>query len=266
MKFEKEYTNYWKKSVEKPIDGLKIAGLEEALFFLNFLNINLSDSVLDLGCSFGRMFEILSKFSDNIYGIDPDISAIESAIKYKYNDLKIGNAENIPYGDNFFNQIFSWAVYDVVDHFNGLIEANRVLKNGGKILITGKLNNYFEDDLFAFKAEKNAFLKSFPNHFLDLNTLINNIKLIGFQIDKLFIFNKRGDFGKLNYKIISTNELNSDIKGYEYLAIFKKNNTINSRELEYIKFDDKHSKTAQSLAKLNKFDHVEDYFNSIGLD
>ena len=266
MIFEKEYTNYWKKSVDKPIDGLKIAGLEEAFFFLKYLNIHNTDNVLDLGCSFGRMFEILNKYSNNIYGIDPEESAIEVAVSNKYNDVKLGNAENITFENSFFNQIFCWAVYDVVNHFNGLVEANRVLKNGGKILITGKLNNYFDDDINAFKAEKNAFLKSFPNHFLDLNTFIDKINNIGFQINKLFIFNKRGDFGSLKYKMISLDDLPLDLKGYEYLAVLQKQDIVNPLKLEPIKFDYKHSKTALRLAKLNNYENVEEYFNFLGID
>lgn len=266
MKFEKKYTNYWMKSVEKPIDGLKIAGPEEALFFLNYLNMNNLENVLDLGCSYGRMFNILSKFTKNIYGIDPEQSAIETALIKKYKCIKLGNADNIPFGDEFFNYIFCWAVYDVVDHFNGLIEANRVLKIGGKILITGKLNNYHDDDFFAFKAEKNAFLKSFPNHFLDLNSFIENVNTIGYHIDNLFIFNKRGDFGNLNYKIISIDDMLLKIKGYEYLAILTKQKSITNLDLEYIKLDYKSSETALRLATLNNFNKVEDYFNSIGID
>ena len=29
---------------------------------------------------------------------------------------------------NYFDKIFCWAVYDLVDHYNGLVESNRILK------------------------------------------------------------------------------------------------------------------------------------------
>lgn len=262
MKFEKKYTEYWKNNIINPIDGLAIAGSNEVNHFLPLLAINTDDFVLDLGCSFGRMHSILSRVSNNIYGIDPDLFAVESAIKEGYKDVRVGDAENISYNDHYFDKIFCWAVYDVVDHYNGLLESNRVLKINGKILLTGKIDCYFPDDKKAFSAKKNAFLKYFPNHFVNMELLLKNIDELGFELEKLFIFPKRGDFGKLKY--IEVEMPFETIRGYEYLMVLKKNKDINIRS--YTKLDNPHSSTAYSMATNNGFDSVKEYFLYLGID
>ena len=263
MKFAKKYTEYWKKNVKKPIDGLKIAGEKEVLTFLPLLNIEVNNKVLDLGCSYGRLHPILSLFSKNIYGVDPDKFAVETASKEDYMDVKVGDAENINFDNSYFDKIFCWAVYDVVDHFKGLLEANRVLKKDGKILITGKLDNYYLDDKKAFSAEKNAFLKSFPNHFVDMELLFKNIEMLGFSIKKLLIFLKRGDMGKLEFLEFDP-QFTSKIMGYEYLMILKK--TGDFQRGDYIRLDQPHSKTAINQANKAGYTSVRDYFKFIGID
>ena len=262
MKFEKKYTEYWKNNIKNPIDGLAIAGSNEVNHFLPLLAIKKDDCVLDLGCSFGRMHSILSSLSNHIYGIDPDLFAVENALNEGYLDVKVGDAENITYEDHHFDKIFCWAVYDVVDHYNGLLESNRVLKINGKILFTGKIDNYFQYDKKAFSAEKNAFLKSFPNHFVDMELLLKNIGKLGFELEKLFIFPHRGDFGKLEYFEVEIPL--ETINGYEYLMVLKKKNDMNFSN--YTKLDNPHSRTAKSLASKNGYDSVKEYFLDLGID
>ena len=262
MKFEKKYTEYWKKNIVNPIDGLKIADINEVMQFLPLLNIKKNDNVLDLGCSFGRMYDVLNKFSDNVYGIDPDKFAVENAIQAGYLDVKVGDAENTNFPDNFFNNIFCWAVYDVVDHFNGLLEANRILKVNGRILITGKNDNYFDNDIYAFTAEKNAYLKSFPNHFLDMNLLIKKIDTLGFKIENLFLFPRRGDFGKLNF--VEKDKKDILFEGYEYLLILEK--IINLNNVSYHQLDSPYSKSAIQIAKNHGYSSVNEYFQKLEID
>ena len=116
MKFDEEYTKYWTSAVDKSIDGTKIASLNEVNYFLKDLNISDDNSILDLGCSYGRMSDVLSNYSNKIYGAEPDDYAVGEARNMKYADVKKGSAEKIPYDDNFFDLVFCWAVMDVVDH------------------------------------------------------------------------------------------------------------------------------------------------------
>ena len=145
-KFDSKYTDYWEQAVKDSIDGSKIPGVNEAKFFLQGMQLNRSDKILELGCSFGRMFEAISSFSDNVYGVDPELSALVKAANKPYKSLDQGFAENTKYKNEFFDAIFCWAVFDVVNQKKGFFEMNRILKKQGKLLLTGKNSNYHLDD------------------------------------------------------------------------------------------------------------------------
>ena len=265
MKFDKNYTNYWATAVNKSVDGTIIAGVKEASHFLPSLGINRYDRVLDLGCSFGRMFEALAIYSDQIVGIDPDPYAVERAAFFNYLEVRVGRAEQTEFDAESFDALFCWAVFDVVNHCNGFKEINRILKTNGKLLLTGKNSNYFEDDILAFKAEKNAYLKGFPNKFTNLNVIFNNLNSLGFNLDKLYVFPKRGDLGVLKY-IDYGNKILNLYRGYEYLLICHKVDDYNSDVINSLDFDSPFSQTALARAKKAGFQNPSDFFESLGVD
>ena len=156
MKFDKQYTKYWASTVTKSVDGTTIAGVNEVKNILHSLRVGSHIKTLDLGCSIGRMHESLAVHSNDVYGVDIDSYAVEQASLRPYKEVRQGSAEKIDFDTGFFDFVFCWAVFDVVDHALGLAEMNRVLKGSGKLLITGKNDTYFDDDMLAFKAEKNA--------------------------------------------------------------------------------------------------------------
>ena len=265
MKFNKEYTQYWASTLEKSIDGTTIAGPNEAKYFLDLIPLKENSSILDLGCSFGRMFDLLNSYSENIYGVDPDEYAVKEANKKSYIDVLKGSAEKTGFEQNFFNLVFCWATFDVVDHFKGLKEFNRILKNKGTLLITGKSTNYNKDDLLAFKAEKNAFLKNFPNRFTDLEIFINNLNEFGFSLKHLYLFPRRGDFGKLNLEL-HDNQINNSNLSYEYLIICEKNSLVSENLDRLDKPDHILSQTSIKLAKEKGFKTAQEMFKALGLD
>ena len=257
--FNADYTKYWEVSVNKSIDGTLIPGQYEALHFINKFAINRMEKVLDLGCSFGRMHGVLNTFSDHIYGIDPDLYAINRANQFEYDLLKIGNAESIPFESMFFDFVFCWAAFDVISHYSGLCEIHRVLKEKGLALITGKNHDYYECDSLAITAEKNAYAKGFPSKFTDLVALINNANNLGFKIKYLITFSKRGDFGHLRYTQEDPIAFSKNpSKCYEYLMVLEKiNPSVNmaSSELEY-----PFSKTALNLCLLDNKKSIAEFF------
>lgn len=265
MNFDEEYTKYWSSAVNKSVDGTIIAGVNEVRQILKYLELERSDLVLDLGCSFGRMHEALSDYSNTIYGIDVDSYAVKKASLQPYVDVCVGSAEQTDFDRKFFDAVFCWAVFDVVDHKKGLAEMNRILKNNGKLLLTGKNDNYSLDDNLAYKAEKNAFLKEYPNRFTDLNAVLLNIKTLGFKLDKLLIFPNRGDMGLLKY-IDQGDEIKDDYVGYEYLIICHKIAEQNINALEDITLEGSTSKTAMTMATQAGFAGVKEFFKSIGVD
>lgn len=264
MRFDQNYTNYWQSATSKSLDGLRIPGMEEVKKLLPYLLIGKEDKVFDLGCSYGRMYDELAVYSAHIYGIDPDPYAVEQAAQKGYQKLWTGTAEETHSENEFFDRVFSWQVFDVVDHIKGLTEINRILKIGGRFLITGKNYQYHEDDKFAFTAEKNANLKSFPNRFTMLDELTKNIAQFGFEIEKILLFARRGDFGQLKYKEMPIDE--PAYLGYEYMYIGKKTASIESTAVTIKSLDRSFSATAEEMARGRGFASARALFESIGID
>ena len=105
MKFGKEYTNYWSSAVNKSVDGTVIAGVNEAQHFLQCLGIKRDEKVLDLGCSFGRMYEALAVYSNQVFGIDPDSYAVENARLQSYQEVRQGTAEDTGFDKDFIDVV-----------------------------------------------------------------------------------------------------------------------------------------------------------------
>lgn len=265
MKFGEAYTQYWASAVKKSVDGTVIAGVNEAKYFLQYLGIERQNRVLDLGCSFGRMCEALATYSDHVYGIDPDSFATEKARLQPYEVVRQGSAEDTGFDKDFFDLVFCWAVFDVVDHKKGLTEINRILKNGGKLLLTGKNDNYHCNDELAFKAEKNAFLKGFPNRFTNLSAILKNFNALGFQLDRLFIFPCRGDFGLLNF-LDQSDDIKDEYIGYDYLILCHKIADQDATAVLNGNLDGKFSRTAARMAVKSGSAGEKELFESIGID
>ena len=265
MTFGKKYTEYWASAVNKSVDGTVIAGVDEAKHLLDYLGIKKGNHALDLGCSFGRMYELFADYANEVYGMDLDRYAVEKARLQPYREVRQGSVEKTGFVEDFFDIVFCWAVFDVVDHEKGLIEINRILKTGGKFVFTGKNNNYFSDDNLAYKAEKNAFLKGFPNKFTDLNAVFTNFKKLGFELDKLLIFLRRGDLGLLNF-IDLGNKDKDQYFGYDYLILCHKIAEPNNIALKDVSLCEPFSKTAIKMATQLGFLSPKEYFESIGVD
>lgn len=262
--FNKDYTNYWKEAVNKSIDGTVIADKSVAKIFLDKINIRKDISSLDLGCSFGRMYDLLNLYSSEVHGVDVDKYAIKEAKKFNYKSLQISSATKTNYSNDSFQLIFCWAVFEVLDHTKTLIEMNRLLSEGGHVVLTAKNDCYYNDDFLAFTAEKNAFLKDFPNSFINLPSMINSLHFFGFEIEKLYIFNKRGDMGLAKYIEINNFDFN-EIQGYEFLLILKKNKNIRT-SIQESNFSSKFSKTSKKIAINKGYSSADKLFRSIGYE
>jgi SAM-dependent methyltransferase len=266
MDFNEEYTNYWSLAVQESIDGTKIAGPSEIRNYIKGVSIKKSDYVLDLGCSYGRNYDLLASYSSHIFGVDPERSALQKAQQFGYRELLEGSAEQTNMPNNFFDFVFSWAVFDVVNQSASLKEANRILKVGGSLLFTGKNDNYHPDDKLAFIAEKNAFLKGFPNRFTNLSEMVENLPKFGFNLIHLYMFPRRGDMGLGIFEEQTGNDP-PVFAGYEYLFLCSKTKEVISlQQLATSKLDSESSRTANFLAQLSGFSDCQEYFNAMGLD
>ena len=265
MEFNKEYTEYWEAAVSKSIDGTVVAGEQQAKHFLKLLGIDKFEKVLDLGSSFGRMYPVLAEFGDHIYGCEPDPFAIERSKRYPYIEVKKGTGEITGYENEIFDLIFCWAVFELVDHVKGLVEFNRILKTGGFAIISGKNSNYQQDDELGIRAEIGAFRKSFPQRFTRLNHMVHHLNDFGFEMCKLLVFPRRGDFGLLNY-IDMTDSHKLEFVGYEYLLLVTKSKRELSSQVSNGDLESKISDTASTKAEIEGYESVEKYLSNFGIE
>ncbi|MCB9211583.1 MAG: class I SAM-dependent methyltransferase [Ignavibacteriales bacterium] len=130
--------------------------VQEAPWYRQFLNpvideINKEADLLDIGTGTGKLLQILSEENKvNCYGTDTSSSMLEEAKKKLRNTnvklQKLEANERLPFENNRFefiticNVLFN-LTQNSIDHI--LMEALRVLKRGGKIIVltpTGKGN------------------------------------------------------------------------------------------------------------------------------
>jgi len=92
--------------------------------------------VLDVGCGAGNMMHHLAHYG-RVTGVDNNPKPLEVA-QERGLDVRAGTADELPFGDNEFDLL---TVLDTVEHVpaEGKVfdECRRVLKPGGKVLITG---------------------------------------------------------------------------------------------------------------------------------
>jgi len=104
-----------------------------------------SGSVLELGCGWGRGVEKLIKASENYTGLDKNAKLINK-LSNKYPKYSFATA-NFPdlsdYKDNTFDFVVTFQVIEhIQDDKEFLKEAHRVLKSGGKIILTTVNKSY----------------------------------------------------------------------------------------------------------------------------
>ncbi len=99
------------------------------------------DNVLDLGCGSGRESIFLAKQGFKVWGIDISKEAIKKAqAKAEKVNFQIGNANEIPFENEFFNAVYSGWVLHFIPLEKPAKEIYRVLKKGGVACLGFLLN------------------------------------------------------------------------------------------------------------------------------
>ena len=247
-----DYVDYFENKVKEAEDESskdRTSGLEEMKFYLSLLDLNAKDKFLDYGCGFGRVFSVYKDIvnsSIGYYGIDVSKRTLELAEQthkelilnenlFEYDGMKI------PFENNYFQSIFCCGVFDVTVQEEAISEMLRVLSPNGKLYISGKNDNYNEDDENAFVAEVNARKKNFPNFFTDVHKLRQEVLNRGYVLEKEMYYCYRKD-----YAVNKFEEVIPD-KFYQWAWIIKKTETCEEKCFE--KFSSDFSKTYYKLDK-----------------
>lgn len=103
-----------------------------------FKDVKKDERVLDLGCGNGRFYENLK--NTNYTGIDNSEKLIEIARRnYRGVDFRIASALDIPFKENEFDKVFSFAVlHHIPKEYHNIFvkEIKRVLKDDGILILT----------------------------------------------------------------------------------------------------------------------------------
>lgn len=111
------------------------------------LDISPLDSILDCGCGDGLYLKIIKELSGAaVSGFDLNGESLRLARGYTKDmgvPLVQGRIGELPYKDNSFGKIFSTEVLEhVEDDLGALKEILRILKTGGRLIITVPNHNY----------------------------------------------------------------------------------------------------------------------------
>jgi len=89
---------------------LETWGERNAWIEIQHLLLNKKGKILDIACGTGKVIEVLSKINiKNVYGCDISDFLIQKAIDrgIEKDKLKVCDATNLPYEDNFFDYCYS---------------------------------------------------------------------------------------------------------------------------------------------------------------
>lgn len=119
-------------------DQEKVSSLFKDKIAFLIQEVGSNKKILEIGCNDGYVGAILQKKNNDVYGIDIVKNKLEIAkkrgLKVKESDIE---KENLPYAPDYFDIVI---LGDVIEHIfdtDRLLEdSRRVLKKGGKLIIT----------------------------------------------------------------------------------------------------------------------------------
>lgn len=167
-----EKAQYWrlKRKVIKHYDTLSkvynaLYGYEQSLKIeetLKFVNINLSDVVLDVGCGTGILFKHIFNSADLIVGIDISSQTLNVAKKALREigldkiSLVRADADFLPFKDKVFDKVFAITLLQNMPNPTLTInEIMRVAKDDAEIVLTG-LKKFFSKESFLKILEESG--------------------------------------------------------------------------------------------------------------
>lgn len=158
---------------------------------LNLLDLQTNDVVLEVGCGAGGWTAALAPKTRRYYALDIHFPSLLNARHWKshvepYAPVEKvhffqASGEDLPFRDNAFTKIVSNDVIEhIPDHYKAVQEMNRVLKMGGRAVLTTLL------------ADRPHYVKrmKFPDHVREYTTesLKDLFIQAGMRIDHVFYF------------------------------------------------------------------------------
>ena len=129
---------------------------------IEFYSLNSNSKVLDIGCGKGFLIFEMIKLIPNlkIYGLDISKYAISNSKKEISDKLILGNANNLPFEDNFFDLVISINTLhclNCMDLEKSLIEMQRVSKRYKYLCVESFRNEEEKANLLYWQVTCEAF-------------------------------------------------------------------------------------------------------------
>jgi ubiquinone/menaquinone biosynthesis C-methylase UbiE len=144
---------------------------------------NSISNILEIGCSNGIKVEFLAnEFDAAGFGLDPSIMAVDegnarvNSRNLNQVQLTVGTADDLPFEDLKFDLVvFGFCLY-LVDRdklSDAILEANRVLKKGGFLVITDfdpgsptRVPYHHKDGVFSHKDDYSSYFLESGSYYL----------------------------------------------------------------------------------------------------
>jgi len=104
-------------------------------FVLNFLSVTQATKLLDVGCGSGYFCKLAVDKKIDVTGLDATTELVDEAKKrVPTANFHVGEMEELPFEEKYFDVVCGFNSFQyAADVKNALLEAKRVLKDGGKI-------------------------------------------------------------------------------------------------------------------------------------
>jgi len=144
------------------------------------------ENVCDIACGSGEFSIRIARKGCNVYGIDLNEKSILTAKKFANAEnllceFQVGNAENLPYKNEFFDKVICNCSLEHFDNdIKAITEMNRVLKPEGILMLTVDSLTYPINDKLKEKHRKEHHVVN----YYSINTLKDKLEKCGFEVCK----------------------------------------------------------------------------------
>lgn len=142
-----------------------------------------------MGCGPGVSSHALLEWAEEVFAIDISQSMLDQATKNENIHYQMASAENLPFGESFFDLIFAGSSFHWLERRKFLNEASRVLRSGGKLLIyDSALKNGLRPDFHK------KFNEIFPRPYSDVHLSNTEMEFFNFSIKESLVFMSDREF------------------------------------------------------------------------